>query len=483
MLRGTLGGRSGGPVRKAIPPCPGAHLWTRKSAILLALKLAFKDARMLESTHPLSPKMSRALLMFAVPIFLSHSVSAGVARAADWPGWRGSGRDGIVEGFRAPGEWPSALKELWKVPVGEGHASPIGIGGQTGVTFVFTREKDEEVLRALSVLKGDLLWRTAYPAPYKVNPEAASHGPGPKSTPLHSKGRVFTLGISGILTAFDVKTGAEAQPDAKPGTIAWQLSFEKEFPSTSPLFGTAMSPVAEGDAVIAHVGGHDKGALRAFDASTGETLWSFAEDGPSYASPVVAELGGERQWVSQTQTRLVGVSLKDGKLLWSVPFTTEYEQNSVTPLISKDLVIYSGYMLPVTALRIGRDGAKWSTTEAWTNPEASQYMSSPVLDAGRIYGMSMKQKGQIFALDGSTGKTLWKGKGRLGESASVLSLGSVLMVLTTEGELSFLKPGDKADEILAKYNVGASPTWATPAVVEGRILVKDKTTLWCYGMK
>ena len=157
---------------------------------------------------------------------------------------------------------------------------------------------------------GKLLWRAAYPAPYKVNPAADRHGAGPKSTPVVYQGKVFTLGIGGVLSSFDAATG-------KPG---WRKNFSGEFRETSPWYGTAASPVVDGGMVIAHVGGHDDGALMAFDAATGAVKWKWKGDGPGYASPIVVELAGKRQVVTQTQQNIVGVAAATGELLWKIPF-------------------------------------------------------------------------------------------------------------------------------------------------------------------
>ena len=137
----------------------------------------------------------------------------------------------------------------------------------------------------------------AYDAPYQMDPAATGHGKGPKSTPVLSGGRLFTLGISGVLSAVDAATGK----------LLWRQTFDKEFPLTAPDFGTAMSPHGRRRCVIAHVGGTDGGALRAFDAATGRVRWSWTEDGPAYASPVIVEAGGVRQIVTQTQRHIVGV--------------------------------------------------------------------------------------------------------------------------------------------------------------------------------
>jgi outer membrane protein assembly factor BamB len=128
-----------------------------------------------------------------------------------------------------------------------------------------------------------------------------------------------------------------------------------------------MSPVVVDDRVIAHVGGTAGGALTAFDAASGKVLWSWAEDGPAYTSPIVASLGGTRQVVTHSQNNIVGLALDGGKLLWKIPFTTPYDQNSVTPVVYKDTLIFSGHQKRTFAVRVTHANAKWSAEEIWTN--------------------------------------------------------------------------------------------------------------------
>ena len=106
------------------------------------------------------------------------------------------------------------------------------------------------------------------------------HGPGPKSTPLFYDGKLYTLGINGVVSAFDATDGA----------VRWQ----KPAQTVEPLYATALSPVADNGRVIFHVGGHNDGALTAYDADSGDVVWSWDGDGPAYASPMVAELDGVR---------------------------------------------------------------------------------------------------------------------------------------------------------------------------------------------
>jgi outer membrane protein assembly factor BamB len=387
----------------------------------------------------------------------------GASAAQEWPQWRGPGRDGRVAG-PVPLSWPRALKPGWKVPVGIGYSSPVVSGRRV---FAFAREGENEVASSFDLGSGKVVWRQAYPAPYTVNPAAASHGPGPKSTPAVHGGRLYTLGIGGTLSCFE----------AESGRVIWRKDFKGQFRDSAPAFGAAMSPAVLDGLLLAHVGGQDDGALTAFDAATGTVRWAWKGDGPGYASPVAADLGGVRQVVTQTQKQLVGLSLATGELLWSLPFTTPYEQNAVTPVVRGQTVIYSGISRGLHAVRIARRGAGWAAEPAWDTEEVSLYMSSPVLDGGLLFGHSHRQKGQFFCVDAATGKTLWLSPGRQGDNAAVLAARDVLLLLTTEGELIVAKKDARAFAPVASYTVADSATWAHPALVGSTLLVKDTESL------
>lgn len=397
--------------------------------------------------------------------------SAPAVASGEWPQWRGPNRDGLAAGVALPGAWPKELKPRWRVTVGVGHSSPVV---SNGVVYQFARQGEEEVLVALDVSTGKELWRAgAVPAPYTVNPAASGHGKGPKSTPAVANGRVYTLGIAGLLSAHDAKTGR----------LVWRKDFSKQFPSTSPLYGTSMSPVVVGDLLVAHVGGHDRGALTAFDAATGAVKWSYEGDGPAYSSPVLLTAGGERQVVTFTQKDLVAVSAATGALLWKLPAKTSYDTNCNTPVVYKDTVVVSLEGQGVVALRPVREGGRWAAREVWRNAENELYMNTPVLHGATLYGLSMRKKGQFFALDAATGKTVWQGPGRMGENASLVNVGGTLVALTNDAVLYVLHASAGSFAPAAQYTVADSQTWAHPVVLGDQLLVKDETTLASLSLR
>jgi len=410
------------------------------------------------------------MIRFPVATLLMTVAAAAVLSSQDWTQWRGPQGAAVASSFKPPASWPDEPKLAWRVAgVGIGHASPVVSGARV---FLFSRVGEQEALTAYDLTGGKQIWRQAYDAPYEMNPAARGHGKGPKGTPLIHGGRVFTFGISGILSAFN----------AADGKVVWRKDFKGQHPVTSPDFGAAVSPIAVGDAIVVHVGGPKDGAITAFDAATGAARWSWKGDGPGYATPIVATFGGTRQLITQSQSNVVGIDAAKGVLLWQIPFTTSYDQNIITAVVSGALMIYSGLSKPTTAVRVTQAGAKWVTEEVWKNADVPMYMSSPVAAAGRLCGLTHRNRGQFFCLDVASGKTLWTSDPRQGENAGIFAAGEVLIAATTDGNLIVFRNSAAEFDTVKRYKVAESPVWAHPVPAGRGILIKDVDSLayWTF---
>jgi outer membrane protein assembly factor BamB len=403
----------------------------------------------------------------AAALLAGSLVVSAQESATDYPQWRGRLRDGAASGFTVPATWPDALTRRWKVEVGEGYASPILVGDRL---FTLTRRGDDEVVTAIHADDGHIVWRSRYAAPHRIAQGASDHGHGPKSTPLYYQGRLFTLGITGIVSAFD----------AANGTLLWQ----KPAPSVETLYNnSSMSPIADRGTVVFHVGGHNEGALTAFDVGSGAVKWSWRGDGPAYASPVIATLKGTRQVIAVTQRFVVGVSADTGALLWQRPFANQFFNNAISPVLFEDLVIISAYEQGITAFApVERNGA-WSTETRWETKDVSLFMSNPVVVGETMYGLSQRSSGQFFALDARSGKVRWLGPPRQATNTALIRSGDLIFLLNDDGELIVARANPARFEPLKRYTVADSATWAQPTISGNRFFIKDATvlSLWTIG--
>jgi outer membrane protein assembly factor BamB len=389
--------------------------------------------------------------------------------SADWPQWRGPNRDGVVHGVKVPDQWPGALKEEWKVTVGEGVSSPVVVGDRV---YVFTRWRDDEVVLCLDLAGGKEVWRSEpYAAPYKWWPGEGTFSKGPRSTPTVAGGRVYTAGVSGVLSCLDAATGK----------VLWRKQS-----GDAPPYGGPASPLVADGLCIVHLGCDnrgDKDGLTAFDAATGEVKWRLADGSrPGAGSPILADLAGERQVVLFTSWNIRGVSLATGKNLWALKLDGS-EKNS-TPLLYKDLIIFADYKDRPRAIRLEKGEKGLTPKEVWKGEGPAPYMSSPVLEGDLLFGSSSRGRGCFFCLDAKTGKTLWESAERQGFGyATILNARSVLLFLTVDGRLVVVKPIGTGYEPVAEYKVADTQTWAHPVFLGDRLLVRDETTLRSFRIE
>ncbi|HEY9462674.1 MAG TPA: PQQ-binding-like beta-propeller repeat protein [Vicinamibacterales bacterium] len=401
---------------------------------------------------------TRACLLVAL-IVAGFAVLDAQRQSRDYVQWRGAQRDGSASAFVEPTVWPAELTRRWKIDVGEGYATPLIVGD---VVYAFTRVDGEEGITALDAATGRQRWRTSYAAPYTPSKPAEKHGASPKATPLYYDGRLFTLGISGIVSAFDAKSGKRL----------WQTPAPKE----APFYGAAVSPLAFRDLVIVHPG--DYGPLTAFDTRTGTVKWT-AGSGGFFASPILVTLERTMQVVSVTLDYVIGVTL-DGRILWQFPF--DAKGGATMPVLNNDTIIVNSPDRVIAFRPRLRDGA-WIVETMWETKDVSTYLSTPVVVDGVLYGLSTKQRGQFYAVDAKTGQVLWLGTPREADNTALVKAGQLLFLLNDDAELIVARSNRKAFAPIASYMVADSATWAQPAISGDRIFIKDVSTLALWTVR
>ena len=391
--------------------------------------------------------------------------AAAAASAQEWTQWRGPARDGSVSAKNAPTTWPEALKRTWRVEVGEGYSSPVVAGGRV---FIHGRKDPEEIVESINLADGKVLWQQKYQAVFQKNQYAVEMAKGPNSTPLVAGNRLFTLGVTGILNAWDTATGK----------LLWTRDFSKAIDTSKLFCGTAASPLFVEGRVVVQVGSDIHGGqVLALNPATGATEWEWKGLGPGYASPVLVELDGSKQIVLLTEGSIVSLDAKSGKELWNIAFPDEWHENIATPLWTGTNLIVSGTRQGTHAYALKQSGGKWEASEVWKNPNIAMYMSSPVFGDGLIYGHSSKKKGQFFALDAKTGVVRWTTEGREGEHASLLLTPQHVIFLTNGADLIVAKRDTSSFAVERRYEVAEASTFATPVLLGSNILVRDATGL------
>jgi outer membrane protein assembly factor BamB len=408
-----------------------------------------------------------------VPFFLSCIIAAWLSLGADWPQWLGPNRNATSTEIVKP--WKGAPKVHWRLPAGEGNGGPVISNGRV---YLLTKVKDKnaEEVTAFDAGTGKEIWRKSY----ERAAFTSLYGNGPRSTPTVVDGKVYTMGITGLLTCFD----------ASDGKIVWQANPSEELHASHLLFGSAVSPLVEHGKVFIMAGAKG-GAIAAYDAATGKLAWSDPEDQASYSSPIHVGSGADEQILFLAQSGVVALAPGDGKVLWRVPLVDKLMETSSTPSICGDVLLASSITFGAMGIDIKKKGETLEGKQIWTNPELTCYFATPVpVGADHFYVVTGTRPfsraatmATLHCVDAHTGKILWK-KPKVGKyHASLMRTGDdKLLMLEEGGDLVLFQPDAKEFKELARTRV-CGETWAHPALANGRFYIRDNKEVICFSFE
>ena len=380
-------------------------------------------------------------------------VIASTAAADDWPQWFGPKRDGVWREKGLLDKFPaSGPKVLWRAPLGEGYSGPAVAGDRV---YVMDRERGKDASgKALPATKGvipgnervlcldgadgHLLWKHEYDCPYKV-----SYPTGPRTTPLVSDGRVYTLGAMGELLCLEASSGG----------VRWSKNLAKEYKAPIPVWGWSANMLLDGDLLYSLVGGEGS-AIVAFHKDTGKEAWRALKTKEiCYSPPMIYEAGGRRQLIVWLSDSINGLDPATGKVFWTVPYPVSAigpAVNIVTVRRWQDLLMvtsaYEGPMVLKLAADKPAAGVLWSIPEkdALKGGVLNSVMATPLLRDGYAYGVDFN--GALRCLDVRNGHYSWESYAAIGGKQS--DCGTVFLVQQGEGSRAVLF-NDQGDLILA----------------------------------
>jgi outer membrane protein assembly factor BamB len=380
---------------------------------------------------------------------------------AYWTDYRGPNRDGHYTQTPVLAQWPAdGLEELWRHPIGGGYASFVVADG---AAFTIEQRRAKEVVAAYDLDTGNELWTNSWDADF----QETMGGPGPRTTPTWDAGRIFALGAEGEFRVMDAKTGK----------TTWRKNILEENGAGNLHWAMSASPLIVEEKVIVMPGGAGGQSVVAYHKETGERIWSSQNDRAAYTSPMLVTLAGRRQLILVTAARVIGLTVEDGTLLWEYPWVTDHDINATQPVITgKDtFMISAGYGHGAALLKIAPVGDGFKAEQVWESKRMKNKFASSVLHDGHIYGLD----GAILAcIDVATGKLMWKG-GRYGYGQLLLADGH-LIVTTEKGDVVQVKASPDSHQEVARFTALNGKTWNTPALADGRLLVRNAREMACY---
>ncbi len=408
--------------------------------------------------------MRRLLVLGLVLTAVSLGVRIG---AQDWPQFLGPSRDGVYRGPALAEAWgPQGPPVVWRMPIGEGFSGPVVAEGHL---ILFHRVGNEEVVQAIDPRTGTAQWRYAYGSSYR---DDFGFDEGPRAVPVVVDGVVYTFGAEGQLHAIDLEKG----------TRIWSVDTMQRFGVRKGFFGAAGSPLVEDGRVLANVGGAKAGIV-AFEAKTGEVLWTSTGDGASYSSAAGAAIEGRRYGIFLTRAALVGLESATGEVLFERPWRARSAAsvNVATPLVIGDLIFASAEYGPgagVFRLDGATLGELWASDEVMTN-----HYATSVHHEGVLYGFHGRQEfgPSLRAVDLRTGRVRWSEDQFRG--GTVTLAGDRLVILRERGELVLAEASPEAYRPLASAQILTGTVRAYPALSDGFLFVRNDDTLICLDLR
>lgn len=429
--------------------------------------------------------ISRSLTTIAAICLLFSAVS--VTRLAnigasthDWPQWRGTGRDGISRESGLLKQWPKeGPKLLWQVnDIGDGYSTPSVVG--TRIYLMSNRGMENEFVQALSTQDGKPIWTTR--VGNVGNPDQNPHFPKARSTPTVDGDFIYALGSDGDLACLE----------AKSGQIRWQKSLRKEFGGQPHEWAYAESPLVDGDVLVVTPGG-EQATMVALNKKTGAVIWKSAVPGADpagYASAIVVQAGGRKQYVQFLSKGLVGVDAKTGAFLWRYKEVTKGPAQAFTPVARGEYVYGGALSIGGGLVRLKSEGGGVAAEQVYFERGLPNGFGGAVLVGNYLYGAGARQP--LVAVEFTTGKIKWKA-----ESISMSSVAYAdghLYLHVQDGDLALVEATPEGYREKGRFTPPNQPkrkqagqypeaAFAYPVIANGRLYIRDLETLWAYDIK
>ncbi len=403
--------------------------------------------------------------------------ATGLAIATDWPQWRGPDRNGISQEKGLLQQWPKeGPKLVWKVTdMGKGYSTPAVVGDR--LYLLASEGLENEFVAAVSATDGKRIWTTRLGN--VGQPNQKPEFPAARSTPTVEREFLYALGSDGDLACLERDSGK----------IRWQKHLRNDFAGKPGTWAYAESPLVDGNTLVCTPGGSEATIL-ALNKNTGDVLWKCAlpeGDEAGYASAMVVEVGGIRQYVQLLQKGLVGVEAKSGKFLWRfAKAVSRFNANIPSPLVSGDMVFVGSAGTGGGAVRLQAKDGGVVAEPLYFEAKLPTAIGGTVKVGDFLYGTTAQA---MLCVDFKTGQVKWEERA-LG-AASLCFADCRLYLHGENGEAALVEPSADGYRERGRFMPPEPPVhpnnmekaWAYPVVANGRLYLRDHGCLWCYAVK
>jgi len=360
--------------------------------------------------------------------------------------------------------------------IGDGYSTPSVVG--TRIYLMSNRGFENEFVQALSTQDGTPIWTTR--VGNVGNPQDFLYAKA-RSTPTVDGDFIYALSSDGDLACLETSSGK----------VRWQKSIKKEFDGKPGFWAYAESPLVDGDVVVVTPGGTEA-TLVALNKKTGAVIWKSAVPGgdpAGYASAIVVQAGGRKQYVQFLSKGIVGVDAKTGQFLWRYAEVAKGMAQMVTP-VARDGYVYGGAQgIGGGAVRLKSDRGGIAAEQVYFARGLPNNIGGSVLVGDYLYGTSGRG---LVAVEFTTGKLKWQAESIGG--GSVAYADGLLYLHGENGEIALVEATPEAYREKGRFTPPVQPqrkklgpypekAWTYPAISNGRLYIRDIGTLWAYDIK
>lgn len=398
--------------------------------------------------------------------------ACAVSADGNWPAWRGPAADGHSDATGLPLHWSETENIRWKTAIHDlGHSTPVVWDNQVWLT---TAKEDGTVFYAVgfdldsgAVVHDIEVFRAEEPQP--INPLNSYATP----SPVIEAGRVYV----------HYGTFGTACIDTNSGEVLWRRSDL----NCDHMQGPASSPVIFEDLLIVTLEGTDKQFMAALDKGTGKTVWlykrayePYKDTKPvylkSYQTPVIMDINGKPQLISNGAMMVTGHDPRTGAELWRVLYR---DDSTISSIIHGHglLFVNTGGNPGGSQLWAIREGGTGDVTDShvvWKMTEDAPHQSSPVLIGDLLYSLS--DPGLLICMRAMTGEQVWSEQLRGKFGASLLTAAGKIYASNLRGTTTIFEAGPEYREVAVNQLDGE--LWASPAVSGNALLLRTKTHLY-----
>ncbi|MFT7679285.1 MAG: outer membrane protein assembly factor BamB [Planctomycetota bacterium] len=406
------------------------------------------------------------MLLSTIGFACSLALSPSAAQDG-WEQYNGANSARTGDGAIELGAWSEdGPKVTWRVPTDAGFSSFVVADG---MAYTLVTRDGDEALVALDAASGKELWAQGmsgaeFDGGGGAGAEGNKGGDGPRTTPSVVDGRVYVFDAHLVLGCFDAKTG-KAQ---------WRVDVAKDHAGQELRWQNSASPVvADGKVVV--MGGGAGQTFLAFDAASGELLWSSGDEKVTHATPTVATLHGKAQVLFFMQSGLVSCELATGKELWRAQYPYKIS-TAASPVVFDDMVYVSaGYGVGAGTFRIHEENGVFDAELLWQKRnKLMNHWSTPVCRDGYLYGMfSFKKYGEgpLCCVEMETGETMWSVPGF--GPGNAIAVGDTLVALSDAGEIVFAELVPTGYQEQARAEVLEGKCWSSPSFADGQLYLRS----------